>query len=222
MRLIFKSMAAGFCIGIGGSLYLIMDSRLTGSLWFALGLLLIVINKFTLFTGEAGYSMEGKAELFHGENILVYLFNAVGAGISSMVVYLSDKTHMGHYVVCNKLDDFTSCGFGRIFASAFLCGVLVFVAVDGFRKMRGTDLTRLFILVFSIAGFVYCGFEHCIADIFFFCCSYLYDMGSSPYGYPFGGWEVTGWLTTVTAGNFLGSLLTACLFKVAGGEEERA
>ena len=50
---------------------------------------------------------------------------------------------------------------------AFLCGVCVYLAVKSFSLNRLKPL-GIILLVFFVFLFVYCGFQHCIANMFYF------------------------------------------------------
>jgi len=52
------SIAAGFCIGIGGIVFLAQSNKFAGAFLFAVGLLTILVFRFNLFTGMVGYVLE--------------------------------------------------------------------------------------------------------------------------------------------------------------------
>ena len=58
LKTLVLAIAAGFCIGIGGIVFLMQDSKLAGAFLFAIGLLTILVFKFNLFTGMIGYLTE--------------------------------------------------------------------------------------------------------------------------------------------------------------------
>ena len=55
MTTFIKSVYAGFMIGVGGCVYLSVDNKIAGSLLFSFGLLTIVVQGFSLYTGKIGF-----------------------------------------------------------------------------------------------------------------------------------------------------------------------
>ncbi len=49
----------------------------------------------------------------------------------------------------------------------FLCGMLIYFAVEGFNRINN-NFGKYVVLVLCVAGFIICGFEHCIANMFYF------------------------------------------------------
>lgn len=76
-----------------------------------------------------------------------------------------------------------------LFFKGFMCGVLMFVAVEGYKRS-----TNPLFVIMSIATFILCGFEHCIADISYFVIA---DISSA---------AALGRILLIVLGNSLGSL----------------
>ena len=57
-------------------------------------------------------------------------------------------------------------GLLSLFLLAVFCGLLMFIAVDGYKRTQNP-----LILMLCVAVFILCGFEHCIADMFYFAVS---------------------------------------------------
>ena len=55
IEILIKSILAGIMIGIGGTIYLSLDNKIVGSILFAIGLFIIVVYSFNLYTGKIGY-----------------------------------------------------------------------------------------------------------------------------------------------------------------------
>ena len=51
---------------------------------------------------------------------------------------------------------------------SFFCGLLVYVAVEGFKNIQN-NFGKYVVLVLAIGGFILAGFEHSIANMFYFC-----------------------------------------------------
>ena len=68
----------------------------------------------------------------------------------------------------------------------------MYVAVEGFR-LKGNPL----ILMFCVSVFILCGFEHCIANMFYLSMAGMWSAKS------------VGYLLIMTLGNSLGAVLAA-------------
>ena len=84
-----------------------------------------------------------------------------------------------------------------MFVLGIFCGMLMFIAVDGFRKNREvSDSTAGYMfVVFPVVVFIICGFNHCIADMFYIFLSGAYSVSSLIY------------LVVVILGNAAGGML---------------
>lgn len=165
-----KAVLGGICIGIGGAAYLSIGNPIAGSLIFSIGLLLICMNGFKLFTGSISYM---RLETRSIVNILVILAgNIIGAWFIGLIFYMSRPDLMNHAAnICfNKLDE----GW-RIMPLAFMCNVLIFFAVDTFERYTTSYFIRVFILVLCVMAFILSGYEHCIANVFYFSAVQLFD-----------------------------------------------
>ena len=56
----FYSILAGVSISIGGTVFLSLDNKIVGSIFFSLGLFAVCTFGFNLFTGKVGYIFEQK------------------------------------------------------------------------------------------------------------------------------------------------------------------
>ena len=173
------SIAAGICIGIGGTLNIICnanDLKVLGGLLFSIGLFLICLFGFKLFTGQVGYLFSKENKLaFLGQLGIFYLGNligAVGLGYLLRLCFSDEYLSVGEALANHKLIDLGRGVGGQPWYSmiilSFFCGMLVFFAVEIFRREKVHAFLRFAGLVCAISAFVICGFEHCIADMFYF------------------------------------------------------
>ena len=93
--------------------------------------------------------------------------------------------------------------FPQTLLRAVLCGVLMYLAVSIYRDLK----TPLGIL-FCIPVFILSGFEHSIADCFYFAASGIVS------------WRACGFLWTVILGNSLGGVLLPLLGKIGKKEKQ--
>ena len=148
-----KSIVGGFLIGIGGTCFLSVDDKLIGSLLFSVGLLAICTTNNLLFTGKASYTLE-KRYLF-----TILLGNFIGASLLGGVIrFCLPRLHDKAIIICqNKMNE----GL-RIIPLGVLCNILIYFAIEGYKR-RQTIL-----LIMCVVAFIICGFEQCIANMYYF------------------------------------------------------
>lgn len=165
ITLILKSFLAGMMIGIGGLAYIV-----TGNPWvFPIGLLVVCAFDFSLFTGKICY-LEYSPAAF----LMMWFFNLIGAIIFGLLCRVAKPNliERAAEISENKLLE----SVPQIAILAFFCNVMIFLAVEFWRKRKVYDYAMFSIgdtggfmgLIFSTAVFVICGFEHCVANAFYF------------------------------------------------------
>lgn len=171
MNIFFKSILSGVLIGLGGTANLLVGG-LTGSVLFSMGLVSISYLKIPLFTGRIGY-LEGVTFIKAVHLLFMLLGNLVGANIIAQFLLLTQLQQniieAATKVVNLKLEN----DLLGIFILAVMCGVLVYTAVESFRKTNNIIALMLPVVCFSI-----CGFEHCIAFMFYFSASKYCELSS--------------------------------------------
>ena len=177
-ELIRKSVAASLLIGLGDYVLLKMGSPL-GPILFAFGLLGVCYLGANLFTGKCGFLIEDKIKPLHLLTILLvnhaagYLVGLAFSACDGAVVEAARA----------KVESWDiSWGF---FIRSILCGVIMYLAVATYRK--GSPLG----IIFGIPLFIFCGFQHCIANIITLGVAATWD------------WSIV----ICILGNFAGSLL---------------
>lgn len=127
------SVLAGICISIGGCVFLSLDNKVMGALFFTAGLFTICSFGFNLFTGKVCYVFENDGK-YAVNIILIWLGNLMGTWLSAMlfgatrIAGMSEKAQ----AMCQvKLDD----SLLSIFILAIFCNILIFIAVDGYRNI---------------------------------------------------------------------------------------
>ena len=174
-----KGILAGAAIGVGGFLYILMTFLINGELGKVLGSILFAVGLFTvcafslhLYTGKIGLVYEGKqTKTFYLSLPVMILGNAVGAiGLGYICFFIFKdldiyQTALGaanSRLVFESFDNFLSCSI-----KSLLCGLCVYLAVKSFAYKR-ISFIGIFLLVLFVFIFVYCGFQHCIANMFYF------------------------------------------------------
>lgn len=168
VRLFLLAVLAGATIGIGGVVFLSTEIRIVGALMFTVGLYTICIQELNLFTGKVGYLPE-RTPSFLLDLLLIWCGNLCGTVITAVLVHFTRISGIADAAraMCEvKLQD----GLGSLFILGIFCGILMFIAVDGYAKTKNPV-----ILFMGVATFILCGFEHCIADMFYFSVANMWS-----------------------------------------------
>lgn len=168
LRIFIPAVYSGICIGIGGMVFLGCENKVVGAFMFSIGLLTILIFGFNLYTGKVGYICQNKPS-YIGEVAIVWLGNFAG---TYLMAFLCRLTRIGEGLAAKcrtmvdvKLND----NLGSMFILAIFCGMLMFIAVDTYKKnVEKKDTLITVVPVLGVVVFILAGFEHCIADMFYF------------------------------------------------------
>lgn len=159
MESLRNSILAGMMIGIGSTIYLVLDNKIIGAALFSIGLFMICSFGMYLFTGKIGYIVRTKNK---PNCLVIWIGNLIGSvAISAMVRFAKPELHIAAAeLVSNKLQqDFTSIALLSI-----LCGFLMFLAVDNYLR-HSDSLSGIVGIFLCVSTFILCGFEHSIADM---------------------------------------------------------
>lgn len=228
-------MLAGAFIGLGGLYYTLVISdaglsfgmaRVLGGVCFSLGLLLVVVAGAELFTGNNLLAMawaDGKVsttEVLRNWAV-VCVANFAGAAGLAVLVYLSGHTSMNAGAVAQTYLKIAAAKsampVSELFFRGVLCNVLVCMAVWMVLAGR-TVVDKFFAIVLPISAFVAAGFEHSIANMYFFPLALL--LKASGVALPAGAEFISVYamfrnLIPVIIGNIVGgSVLVALVYYV--------
>lgn len=154
-----KALLAGMLIGIGCVVYLNLKpvNGIVAAVAFSIALVSIVALELNLYTGKVGYLVYStKKNIVDNiaDLLLILSCNIVGVVIVSMICY-NETTHLVATELCLQKN---SKSVFRLIADSFMCGILMFTAVESYKK------TKLFIpVIMCVTTFILCGFEHSIA-----------------------------------------------------------
>ena len=189
-KIFLLAVGAGIAISIGGTIFLSVDNKIIGALLFTVGLYAIVLNGLYLYTGKIGYLVGQEDKKEYGILLLLtWLGNLAGTSVGAFVILCSriNDIRQKAYDICQiKLYDTPV----SIFLLAVFCGLLMYIAVDGFRE-KGNPI----ILFLCVSVFILCGFEHCIANMFYFSLAGLWSIKTVIY------------LLIMTIGNSIGGMI---------------
>ncbi len=189
---------AGILITLGGVVYLACDNKYVGAVLFAVALLCICYKGYSLFTGKICYIPEKHDKEAWSVLLLGLLGNLVGTCLGGLLIRYAipaiGKTALD--VCTGKLQ---TQGTAQTFIRSVFCGILIYLAVDIFKKEKTVAG-----IVFCIPVFILSGYEHSIADMFYFAASGIVSL------------EAFVFIMTVILGNTVGGMLIPILLGVGG------
>lgn len=171
-----------------------------------MGLFVICIFRLHLFTGKVCYVFDNNGR-YALDLLFVWLGNLAGTFLTARALML---TRVGPVLaeraaaLCQtKLDDTPL----SVFILAVFCNMMIYIAVEGFNRAPH-DLGRYIALFLGVAVFILCGFEHCVANMYYF------SVASAWSG------KTVGWLLIMTAGNAAGGVLFPLARRCLTGKKE--
>ena len=200
------STVATVGVGNGGSLDPGL-ARVLGGVVFALGLVLVVVSGAELFTGNTLIVIAAAGRKVSVPRLLrnwgvVYVANFAGAAATALLVEWSGRLDVGDGALGARAVAIAtgknSLGFGEAVVSGVLANALVCLAVWMTLSAR-TLVDKVVVIVPPVAAFVAAGFEHSIANMYFFPVA-LFHGGD---GLTWGSF-LAGNLLPVTLGNIIG------------------
>lgn len=186
----FLAVLAGLAISIGGCIFLGTENKIVGALFFTVGLYIIVLNGLFLYTGKIGYLATAEDKVGYLPVLLfTWLGNLAGTWLGAVGMQYSKIAFLSEVaakVSAGKLEQSPLSAF----VLSIFCGILMFVAVDGFKETKNP-----LILFLCVSVFILCGFEHCIANMFYFSMGHAWSM------------KAFGYILLMTLGNSVGGML---------------
>lgn len=161
----WKAVMGGISISCGAIIYLSLENHIVGALLFSIGLFTIYTFGFHLFTGKV-CDIPNHSPAYFIELVRVYIGNAVGTvgmGYLLPLTRLSRLADRAAQMTNMKLSD----SLFSTFVMAVLCGLMMCIAVKGFQSIR-EGAGKYLALILPVMVFILAGFEHSIADLFYF------------------------------------------------------
>ena len=184
-------MFSGIAIGLAGFGFLAAGIQseaygpLFGAVLFCFGLLTVVGYKLKLYTGTAGFIVKGEV----GMLAMILLGNIIGCFFSSLLARVSPMDIQG--AAQKILELRLRVGALRCGLLGIGCGVMMTTAVRFAREKNFLPL------LFAVPLFIVCGFTHCVADAFYYCCVPLSF-------WKLHLWEILGVYGCIVLGNLIG------------------
>ena len=180
-----SGILAGIAIALGGVIFLSVENKMLGAFLFTVGLFSVCGFGFHLFTGKVCYVFQNDRE-YALRLPVIWVGNLLGTGLVAGAA---------------ALDSLVS-----LFFLGLLCNIFIYIAVEGYGKLPH-EVGKYMALVFGVMGFILCGTEHCVADMFYFW------MG--------GAWSGRAVLSilVITAGNCAGGVILPLLRSYTGSKK---
>ena len=173
LKCFIRAILAGMAISIGCCVYLGVWSfnpaeRWIGAILFSIGLFTVFTFGLDLYTGKVGYLFDNKPA-FAVDLLVIIIGNFVGCAICG---FMLPADAFANNVVPNLVDPkLAMTDYFRIFSKGVFCGVLMFIAADYYKQKQ-----KYLGAILAVPVFILAGFEHSIADMFYFCSAGAYNM----------------------------------------------
>ena len=196
--LFLRAFITGTLIAVGGIAYLSCDNKYIGAFLFGTGLFVILNFNLALFTGKVGYAVENKPKYLF-DLLIIWLGNFAGTVISAILVLCTRISGISEKaaVLCETK---TNDSPVSILILAFFCGMLMFIAADGY-KIISNSAGKALTIFLPVVVFILSGFEHCIANMFYFSLAEAWTARSF------------GYLIIMSLGNTLGGIFIPTMRK---------
>lgn len=197
LKTLIYGVLGGICIALGGTAFLSLESKVLGAIFFTIGLFTICTFGFNLFTGKVCYSI-GAGGGYILTLCIIWIGNLLGTILTAFLEHLTRLgpalTERAQALANAKLAD----NAGSLFILAIFCNICIYIAVDGF-KNNPHEFGKYLSLFFGVTVFILCGFEHSVADMYYFSAAGAWSMKTLLY------------VIVITLGNAAGGLLIPAL-----------
>lgn len=183
---LIKGILAGIAISFGGWLCLkansITNVDIIGPFLFSFGLILICNFGFFLYTGKICYLFDKTEESILKKllSLLIILIgNLIGTLFFSSLLKLILQENEVNNIIMQSLKNVVNSKIAyswyQMIGLSFFCGMLVYIAVEGFKNINN-NFGKYVVLILAIGGFIVMGFEHSIANMFYYFLSGNYSL----------------------------------------------
>ena len=210
LKVLLFGVFAGLAIGLGSLVFTIVSTyaksvggQIFASALFSIGLILVCTLGLQLYTGKVGVVFDDREKLKENAiNLPIMLVgNAIGAFTLGIICHF---IFMNVPVIANRI---LAISLGKtnsttVFLQGIFCGALVYIAVYFFKNLQNYAM-KIIGIITAVTLFVYCGFQHCIANMFYFGMAFNWNIDML--------WN----LLIVIVTNSIGALLVRCLVHLA-------
>ena len=190
-----NGVMAGILIALGGSVFLACENRVVGAVLFTVALLCICYKGYGLFTGKVGFLPECHDKSAWTVVLTALLGNLIATALCGWAVRagLPALGEVAETICAAKL---TQAWYQTAIRGVF-CGTLMYLAVSIYRDHKSISA-----ILFCVPVFILSGFEHSIADMFYFAAAGVVSV------------QACGFLWIVIISNAVGGMLLPLLSKL--------
>lgn len=210
LKVLLFGIFAGLAIGLGSLAFTVVSAylpsvggKIFASALFSVGLILVCVLGLQLYTGKIGVVFDNREKMVENAiNLPIMLVgNAIGAFALGILCHFIFK---GIPTVADKI---VAISVGKtssemVLLEGIFCGALVYIAVYLFKNLQNYAM-KIIGIITAVTLFVYCGFQHCIANMFYFGMAFNWNIDML--------WN----LLIVILTNSVGALLVRCLVHLA-------
>ncbi|MBQ7638499.1 MAG: formate/nitrite transporter family protein [Clostridia bacterium] len=195
LKKIVSGISSGILISLGGAVFLACDNKYVGATLFCIALVCIYIKGYSLYTGKIGFIPEKHGKEEFSVLLLGLLGNVIGTVICGYLIRfgLPALGETAEKICTLKLEQ----TFVSTLIRGFFCGVLMYLAVSIYR-----DKKTVVGILFCIPVFILAGFEHSVADMFYFAASGIVSL------------KAFAFIWTVILGNSIGGMILPFINRV--------
>lgn len=158
---IASGILAGIMISIGGAIYLASENKVIGAIMFCVGLISVCYKGCYLFTGRVCFLLDKHTKGDISDLLLGLLGNFLGTLLIGLIVKnISNLSIVASTACAGKL----AFSWWQWLLKGIMCGMLMYLAVSIFSENNKNPIG----ILFCIPTFILAGFEHSIADMFYF------------------------------------------------------
>lgn len=206
-----SALAGGVMIAIGGTVflnaYLTTQVSYVGAFFFAVALVCISMKGYGLFTDRIGYLPDNRTKDELLGAAVTLLGNFVATFLIGALLYYCFPKSIG-LIAGSMMDAKLETAWYATLVRAVLCGILMYLGASIYREKNS-----VLGVVFCAPSFILAGFEHSIADMFYYAAA----------GFV-GGFRGFALLLLIVVGNAIGAMLLPVMAwagkKAPRGDEE--
>jgi len=188
---------AGVMVSVGGAVLLSVDNRYAGAALFCIALLVICYFGFNLYTGKVGFLWKSHGKRDLSMAFLGLLGNLLGTLLAGLLIAAAlPQLREAALSACEKR--LTQLPMQTLLRG-FFCGILMYSAVWTYREKK--TVTGI---LFCIPVFILAGFEHSVADMFYFALAGLFTARAAVF------------ILLVVLGNSLGGIFIPAVQSLKG------
>ena len=210
LSIFLSSVLSGFCITFGATVYLLcikMGSgtqiaslmKFLGASMFGIGLFTIIHFSLWLYTGKVGYVLDNKP-IYLLSLVVCFIGNTLGSMFMSFLLLQTNQGESLKEIATPIVEAKLNSTPLSIFIMSCLCGVMIYLAVEGHKKCSYT-LGKVLFAFMPIILFILCGFEHVVANVTYFTYAQIFS------------WKAFGYFVLMFFGNACGSIIFDLMLK---------